>query len=170
MRHRKRRHHDHERTELAERDHQAEQEQQVIDPVEDVEEAFPREQVERLMPARIQVDDAGVGVHVEDALGSVRLQEAQPDIDLQAEPRQPRANREVGLVRGDGVLEGDVHHALFPVDLGVLGEPRSAGDVGQRLRRRFRTIDRTGNETRVAAPGLPEALAVFVELDEIDDP
>ena len=50
---------------------------------------------ERLVPARIEVDDAGVGVHVERALGLAGLQEAQHDVDLQAEPRQARADREV---------------------------------------------------------------------------
>ena len=63
--------------------HQAQQEQQVIDAVEDVEEAFAREQAERLVPARIEMHDAGVGVHVERALGVARLQEAQHDVDLQ---------------------------------------------------------------------------------------
>ena len=61
-----------ERPELAERNHQAQQEQQVIDAVENVEEPLAREQEERLVPPRIQVDDAGVGVHVERALRSCR--------------------------------------------------------------------------------------------------
>ena len=64
------------RPQLAERNHQAQQEQQVIDAVEDVEEAVAREQVERLVPARIEMDDAGVGVDVEHALGFAGLQEA----------------------------------------------------------------------------------------------
>jgi hypothetical protein len=34
-----------------------------------VEEAVAREQVKRLVPARIEVHDAGVGVHVEGSLG-----------------------------------------------------------------------------------------------------
>ena len=42
-----------------ERDHQAEQEQQVIDAVEDVEEAVLDEPQRRLMPARVEPDDAG---------------------------------------------------------------------------------------------------------------
>ena len=60
------------RTELAERNHQAQQEQQVVGAVEDVEEAFARKQVERLVPARIEMDDARVGVNVEGALGLAR--------------------------------------------------------------------------------------------------
>ena len=86
----------------------------MIGAVENVEEAFAREQVERLVPARIEMDDAGVGVHVEGALGLARLQEAQHDVDLQPEPRQARANREVRLIRRDRVLEHHVEHALVP--------------------------------------------------------
>ncbi len=93
------------RAQLAERNDQAQQEQQVIGAVEDVEEALAREQVERLVPARIEMHDAGVGVDVEGALGLAGLQEPQHDVDLQAEARQARADREVRLIRGDRILE-----------------------------------------------------------------
>ena len=55
----------------------------MIGAVENVEEALAREQEERLVPPRIEMHDAGVGVHVERALRLPRLQEAQHDIDLQ---------------------------------------------------------------------------------------
>ena len=55
MRDRERRDDDDQRAEPAERDHQAEQEQQVIDAVEDVEEAVLDEAQRRLVPARIEL-------------------------------------------------------------------------------------------------------------------
>ena len=132
MGHRKRRHDNHERFELPERDHQAQQKQQVIDAIEDVEKPFLRKQVEGLVPPRIQVDDAGVGVDVEGALGLAGLQEAQHDVDLQAEPGQRRADRKIGLIGGDRVLERDVEHALFPVDVHALRQPFTRQDVRAR--------------------------------------
>ena len=53
----------------------------MIRAVEDVEETLAHEQVERLIPARIEMDDAGVGVHVQHAFGLAGLQEAQAEME-----------------------------------------------------------------------------------------
>ena len=70
-----------ERADAPERNHQAEQEQQVIDAVEDVEEAVLDESQRRLVPARIELHDAGIAVHVERALGAAGRKEPQHDVD-----------------------------------------------------------------------------------------
>ena len=47
------------RTQAAERDHQASQEEQVIDAAKDVPEAFDREAQRGLMPTRVQDHEPG---------------------------------------------------------------------------------------------------------------
>ncbi len=74
--HGERRHHRHERAQPPERNHEAEQEQQVVDAVEDVEEPVLREAQGRLVPARIEFHDAGLAVHVEGPLGGRRARAA----------------------------------------------------------------------------------------------
>ena len=57
-----------ERAEAAERNDQAQQEQQVIDAAEDVEEPIDDKPRRRLEPARVEPDDAGVAVELKRAL------------------------------------------------------------------------------------------------------
>ncbi len=104
------------------------------------------------------MDDAGVGVHVERALGLAGLQEAQHDVDLQAESRQARTDREVRLIRCDRILEPDVEHALLPVDLGARGRV-AAPSSGWPAPLRSVSNDRSaGSETRIACdPRRPQA-------------
>ena len=52
---------------LSERDHQAQQEQQVIDTVEDVHESEADEAQRRLVPPRIQANQAGIAPVLERA-------------------------------------------------------------------------------------------------------
>ena len=70
------------------------QEQQMIDAVEDVEEALDDEQPHRLRPPRVEMDDAGIVVERQRALGAVRRDEAQDRQDLDAEPPEARMDRE----------------------------------------------------------------------------
>ena len=68
------------------------QEQQVIDPVEDVEEPVLDEAKGRLVPTRVQSDDARVAVHVERAFGAAGRQEAKHDVDADAQPGEAGAD------------------------------------------------------------------------------
>ena len=81
------------RPHAAERDHEAQQEQQVIDAVEDVQKARLDETQRRLVPARIEPHQAGVAVQVERALGAARRQEAERRDDTLAEPAEPGMDR-----------------------------------------------------------------------------
>ena len=56
---------DDERAQPAERNHQAGEEQQVVGAVEDVPEAFDHEAQHRLVPARIEIDEARCAVELE---------------------------------------------------------------------------------------------------------
>ena len=77
MRDRERGDDQHQRPEPPERDHQTQQEQQVIDAVEDVEEPELDEAQRRLVPARVEPDEARVAVELEGAHGAARRQEPQ---------------------------------------------------------------------------------------------
>ena len=60
---------DNQRPQAAERQHQAKQEQQVVDAVEDVKEAKLHETPGGLMPARIQANEPRVADVLEGSLG-----------------------------------------------------------------------------------------------------
>ena len=79
-----------ERPQAPERDHEAEQEQQVVDALEDVPEARDDEAQRRLMPARIEPHEAGVAVELEGAHGPARRQEAQRGRDALRRSRSTR--------------------------------------------------------------------------------
>ena len=83
---------------------------------------------------------------------------------------KPGTDGEVRLLGGDGVLERDVEHPLFPVDLGVLAEPRPADDVGKRG---VVGVERAvGGQRYAQRPGYRrgQAPAVLVELDVVANP
>ncbi len=65
---------DDERTQPADRNDEAGEEQEVVGAVEDVPEAFHHEAQHRLVPARIEIDEAGGAVEVEGAHGAARRQ------------------------------------------------------------------------------------------------
>jgi hypothetical protein len=77
-----------ERAQPSERNDQREEEEQVVDAVEDVEEAVPHEAVGGLVPPRIELDDAGVAVDVERPLGVAWLLETEHDVHAKPEPGQ----------------------------------------------------------------------------------
>ena len=93
---------EHERPQAAERDHEAGDEQQVVGAVEDVQEARLDEAQRRLVPARVEPHQARIAVELEGALGAARRQEAQRRHDLQAQPREPRVDRELAT-RSDAI-------------------------------------------------------------------
>jgi hypothetical protein len=162
-------HHRDQRAEAAERDHQAEQEQQVIGAVEDVEEAELDELQRRLVPARIELDQTGVAEELETAHRAAGRQEAQHRQRPDAEARQPRLDREARLVRLNRVLEQHVEQPLAPEELGRL---RQAGrrHVRDRLvvgRKRLVRLQRRPNRDHARRRQL---LAVFVEIQEVRNP
>ena len=103
----------------------------MVGAVEDVLEAHRHEPERGLVPARVEADDAGVAAQLERPLGPARGEEPQDGDDPQAHPLEARADREVGPVGLDVVVEEDVEHRLLPHDLGVGGQ-QGALDVGQR--------------------------------------
>ncbi len=60
-----------------ERDDQAEEEEQMVGPFEDVQESEPHEAEEHVVPLGIEPDEAGVAGKVEGADRAVRLDEAE---------------------------------------------------------------------------------------------
>ena len=130
----------------------------MVGAVEDVLEAHRHEPERGLVPARVEADDPGVAPQLERPLGPARRQEPQDGDDPQAHPLEARADREVGPVGLDVVVEEDVEHRLLPDDLGVGGQQRAL-DVGERLLpgleravRRQRDLD--GGDRRLGQGGV----------------
>ncbi len=101
VRQREGRDHDQQRRQPAERDHEAEQEEQVIDAVQDMEKAQRDEASGGLVPAWIQADESGIAGQLERALRARRRHESQDGDDLHAQPRQRRLDRERRSIRRD---------------------------------------------------------------------
>ena len=130
----------------------------MVGAVEDVLEAHRHEPERGLVPAGVEADHAGVAAQLERPFRPARRQEPQDGDDPQAHPLEARADREVGLVRLDVVVEEDVEHRLLPDDLGVGGQQRSL-DVGERpLPRLERAVrrqrDLDGGDRRLGQGGV----------------
>src|SRR5262249_23739645 len=69
----------HQWLEATEGNDQAQQEEEVVDAVEDVEKARPDEARGRLRPARVEPHQAGIALELEGAPRAPRRQETQPD-------------------------------------------------------------------------------------------
>ena len=104
----------------------------MVGAVEDVPEAGHDEAQRRLVPARIELHEAGIAVELERADGAAGRQEAQRRRDLAAEPVDARMDREFGAVGADRIFEQHVEQLLVPVEVEVVGEPRPC-DVRERL-------------------------------------
>src|SRR5258708_2413166 len=87
------------RAEAPERDNEAEEEQQVVDPIENMEDPLPPEPPYRLMPTRIEPHEPGIAMKLEGTDAAARWKEPKDGDDLQSEPREGRVDREVGLIR-----------------------------------------------------------------------
>ena len=120
MRHGERCDHRDQRTKAAERDHQAEQKQQVINPIENMFEAEHHEAQRRLVPSRIEPDEAAVVMEVEGTHRAARQHQPQGGIRPQPQSIQLRVDREARLVRSDGVLEENIEHPFFPLQFRVV--------------------------------------------------
>ena len=167
--HGERRHDGRQRQQPPEGDHQAGEEQQVVDAVQDVLEAEGDEAQDRLMPARVEPDQAGVAGVLEGAHGAVRQDEPQHGDGANAEPPERRIEGELRLVRADRVLEQRVEHRLLPEDL-RLGRQRGAGHVRQRfLVAGERPVGRQG-DAHGAQLLVREPPVVLVHLQLVADP
>ena len=162
----------HQRPELAERDDQAEQEQQVIDAVEDVEEAVLDEAQRRLVPARIEL------ARCPGSPCTSKARSALPGV----------SNRIATLTRSPSRVRPGWMAKLRPVRLDVgRRRRRRAGPLastawcrragvaprrcGQRLVVAGKRLDPpAATRAPPATRGLASGAAVFVELDEVADP
>ena len=139
MRHGEGRDDDDERAETAKRNHQAQQEQQVIDATEDVEEPVHDESRRGLEPARVEPDEPRVAVELKCPLDAL-LQgtssgragpEAKHCHRSQARGFESGRDRDSRLRRGHRVLEQHIHERLARDQLDVRGQ-RRAGHVRER--------------------------------------
>ncbi len=158
-----------ERTEAAKGDHQAEQKQQMVGAVENVEKTQVHEAHCRLVPPRIEVDEARIAVEFERANSAAGRQKSKNYDHAQAQPRKRWVNGKLGLFRLDRVLEQHAEHGLIPIDVRIVRK-RRPGDVriGIFIRnegavRRKRDASRDDLEFRKASVD-------FVDFDEIGDP
>ncbi len=149
--------------------HQAEDEEQVIDSVEDVEKAQEDEAQERLVPAGIQVDHARIAGILEDPLPTRRRHEVDDAHGLQAQVGEGGVDGEARLIRIDGHLEEHVQQGLLGHELGPGFE---------RWREHVRERPFEGGERPVGGqrdPGRHHPLrtqgpTLLVELDVVGDP
>ncbi len=141
----------------------------MIGAVEDVEEPELDELPCGLPPARVEPDESGIAVELEGAHRAAWRQKAHHGQRADAQPREPRRDREVRALRLDRILEQHVEQPLAPDKLGVRRE-RRRGDVRQRLLvRRERAVRRQrgadGGERRLA-----ERDVVLVGVHEVAHP
>jgi hypothetical protein len=109
----------------ADRDHQAEQEQQVVRTFKDMPEPG-RDKPERgLTPTRIEMHQAGVAVEFECAGRATGGQKAQRRGDITAKPVDARTDGKLRVVRLDRIFEQHIEQLLVPVEVHGVGEPRS---------------------------------------------
>src|SRR5215470_1803791 len=117
-----------ERAETPERDYKAQQEQQMIGPVQDVEEPRLDKPQRRLAPTRVEPDHARIASELEGANNSACRQEPHYSHHAQSQLRKPRVDRKVRRVRINRVLEQYVEQPLVPIKLRIVRQPR-ASDV-----------------------------------------
>ena len=98
----------------------------MIGAVENVLEALHEEPEQRLVPTRIERDDAGVAFDLEHALDAARAEEAHGVDDAHAEPLRARPNREQRARRLDRRFELHVEQRLLPRQLDAGRQRRSA--------------------------------------------
>ena len=115
---RKRRDDPHQRFQFpAERHDEAEQEQQMIRPVENVRETLAQKPQQRLRQTRIERHDAGLAFELERVLGAGAVDEPQRRDLALAQPLESRPDREPGAGPADGTAErGGVVRRVRPHD------------------------------------------------------
>src|SRR5260370_1020708 len=111
-----------ERAEAAERNHKTEQKQKVVGAIEDVEKTEVDKAQRRLMPPRIETNQAGIAVEFERAAFTAGRNEAQNGDNAQAQARKARLNgkaRDIGL---NWRIEQHVQQGLVPIDIRGTGQ------------------------------------------------
>ena len=161
--------HEHERAQPSKRDHEAEQKQQMIGPVEDVTEPQRDEPQRRLVPPRIQPHQPWIAVQLECAHRAVWRDDADDGDHAQAEPRERWLDREAGSVRANRILEEDVEHPLIPVK--ARGVRQScAGHVRERLAVRFERSIRRQRDADAGDGRRGQSRVLLVDRQIVRDP
>ena len=132
MRDCKRGHDRDQRAEAPERNHQAQQEQQVVGAVEDVEESLLTKRQRRLIPARIEPDQPGIALELERARRAAGRQEPKRGDRAQPQSLEPRVDRELGAVGSIGYSNSTSSSPWFQIEFRVVRQPR-AREVRQGL-------------------------------------
>src|SRR5204863_5421531 len=109
----------------------AEEEQQMIRPIENVKEPFDDETARRLEPARIEPHESGIVVKRECAFGTIWRQKPKRCLHSNAQSHKVEMDRKRGVLRLDVVLEQRVHEPLLRQEVEIVLQARSA-DVIQR--------------------------------------
>src|SRR5215472_1588837 len=126
VRHRKRGDHGDEHAKPAERNHQAQQKQEVVGSVEDMEKAQVHKAQSSLMPAWIETNQAGVAIEFERANFAPRKNQAQNRDDAQPQARKPRLDRKTRAIRLNRSVEQNIQQGLIPKHIGGIGKRRAA--------------------------------------------
>jgi hypothetical protein len=95
---------------------------------ENVDEPEAHERHRRLVPARIQPDNAGIADEFERADAAIRGQEAQHGDDAKAQSSERGLDGELRVWRANRVLEQRVEQPVLPVEIGRVRQSL-AGDV-----------------------------------------
>jgi hypothetical protein len=131
VRHCECRYHSHEGAETAQGNHQAHQEQQVVGPVQNVEEAQFHEPGRSLAPARVQRDQPRIAGELISANRAARRQEPKHRDDASGQMGERGMDGKARSVRADRVFEKYFEQYLVPDHMSAVRELRP-GDVRQR--------------------------------------
>ena len=141
----------------------------MVEPVQDVLEAQADESHRSLVPAWVEADKPRVSEVLERSNRVARQHEPQNRDRASTQTRQPRIDREVGLVRPDRVLEHGVQHRLLPENFGVVREPW-AYDMGDRPLVAGECLIRRNRCADCDEPLSGQRHVVLVELECVGDP
>ncbi len=125
MPHREGRDDDDQRPQAPERHHQADQEQEMVRALEDVPKTRDHEAQRRLMPARIEMHQAGIALELEGPNGAAGRQETQRRRHLMAEAVDARMDRELRAVGPNWIFQQHVEQLLVPVEIEVVRDTRT---------------------------------------------
>ena len=160
---------DHERPDPAQRDGDAQQEEQVIGTAQHVADPGAQERQRSLVPARVELDDTGIAVPLIRAHRAIGGDQAQHGRHALPEPPEVRVDRQTPRGALARVVDARVERALFPQQLQARIE-RRPGQLGAR---RLEALERAVGRQRQPHGGQlagPQAAAVLENVDGLEQP
>ncbi len=148
---------------------QAEEEEEVVDPPEDVLEAEPDELASRLQRAGIERDEPGIAAILVGPLAPVARRPPQDRRRRDAEVGEERADGEARRAGGDRIREHHVEHRLSPGKLLFVSQRGRRDARARRVEAHEAAVGREADPRPFHGPR-GESLPVLVQLEIAGDP